>query len=172
MSLLETATLACFVLGAGLLFPFEETLTILFGAYALVEGVLAIMASIRGIREHDRWGWMMVEGIVCICAALVAFFIPNAGALALVWLVAAWAVLTGALQIAAGVKLRKIIEGEWLLILIGALAIVLGFYMASRPGAGVVLIATWLGIYAIITGILTMVLAFRIRKWANEHAHA
>ena len=146
-------------------------LVYVFGVYAFVEGVLAIMAAMRGIRDHDLWGWMVIEGIVCIAAAVVAFLVPGAGALAIVWLVAAWAIVTGALEIAAGIKLRKIIEGEWLLILAGALAVVLGFYIASRPGAGVVLLATWLGIYAIFAGILTIMLAFRIRNWANrQHA--
>jgi uncharacterized membrane protein HdeD (DUF308 family) len=147
-------------------------LVYVFGVYALVEGVLAIMAALRGIKEHDRWGWMLIEGIVCIAAALVAFIVPNAGALAIVWLVAAWAIVTGVLEIAAGVKLRKIIEGEWMLILAGVLAVVLGFYIASRPSAGVVLLATWLGIYAIFAGILTIMLAFRIRNWANQQQHA
>lgn len=141
-----------------------------FGVYAIIEGVLAIMASIRGIREHDRWGWMMVEGVVGICAGLIAFFMPGVGALAIIWLIAAWAVLTGALEIAAGFRLRKIIEGEWLLILTGVLAIVLGFFMVSRPGMGVVLLTTWLGVWAILSGITLMVLAFRIKRWAHEHA--
>ncbi len=147
-------------------------LVYVFGVYALVQGVLAILAALRGIREHDRWGWMLIEGIVCIAAAVVAFVMPGVGALAIVWLVAAWAIMTGALEIGAGIKLRKIIEGEWMLILAGVLAVVLGFYIASRPQAGVVLLATWLGVYAIFAGILQILLAFKIRNWAREHAHA
>jgi len=145
-------------------------LVYIFGVYAFAEGVLAIMAAIRGLKEHDRWGWMMIEGVVCIVAAVVAFMMPGVGALALVWLIAAWAVITGALEIAAAVKLRKVIEGEWMLMLAGALAIALGFFIASRPGAGVLLIATWLGVYAIFAGIVTVMLGFRIRKWTHEHA--
>jgi uncharacterized membrane protein HdeD (DUF308 family) len=147
-------------------------LVYVFGVYAMVEGVLAILAAMRGIREHDRWGWMLVEGIVCIAAAVVAFMMPGAGALAIVWLVAAWAIVTGVLEIAAGIKLRKLIEGEWMLILAGVLAVVLGFFIASRPAAGVLLLATWLGIYAIFAGILHIMLAFKIRNWAHEKAHA
>ena len=147
-------------------------LVYVFGVYAFVEGVLAVMAAIRGIREHDRWGWMLIEGIVCIVAAVAAFMMPGVGALAIVYLVAAWAIMTGALEIAAGIRLRKIIEGEWMLILVGVLAIVFGFYVASRPAAGVVLLATWIGVWAILSGIVTLMLAFRIRNWAQEHAHA
>jgi uncharacterized membrane protein HdeD (DUF308 family) len=145
-------------------------LVTIFGVYAFVEGVLAIMAAMRGVREHDRWGWMLIEGIVGIVVGLVAFFMPGVGAIAVVWLVAAWAVTTGALEIGAAIRLRKIIEGEWMLMLAGALAIVLGLFIVSRPGLGVVLLATWLGVYAIFTGIITLLLAFRIRNWSQEHA--
>ena len=145
-------------------------LVTIFGVYAFVEGVLAIMAAMRGIREHDRWGWMLVEGIVCIVAGLVAFFMPGVGALAIVWLVAAWALMTGVLEIGAGIRLRKVIEGEWMLILAGVLAIMLAFFIISRPGLGAVLLATWLGVYAIFSGIVTLLLAFRIRNWSHEHA--
>lgn len=145
-------------------------LVTIFGVYAFVEGVLAIMAAMRGIREHDRWGWMLVEGIVCIVAGLVAFFMPGVGALAIVWLVAAWALTTGVLEIGAGIRLRKVIEGEWMLILAGVLAIMLAFFIISRPGLGAVLLATWLGVYAIFSGIVTLLLAFRIRNWSHEHA--
>lgn len=144
-------------------------LVTIFGVYAVIQGVLAIMAAIRGIKEHDRWGWMLIEGIVCIFAGVAAFVMPGAGAIALVWLVAAWAIAIGVLEIAAGVRLRKLIEGEWMLIVAGVLAVLLGFYIASRPGVGVLLLATWLGVYAIFAGIVTLLLAFRIRNWANEH---
>lgn len=145
-------------------------LVTIFGVYAFIQGVLAIMAALRGIREHDRWGAMLLSGIVSIFAGCVAFFTPGVGALAIVWLVAAWAVITGALEIGAGVRLRRIIKGEWMLILAGVLAVLLGFVIASRPALGVVLLTTWLGVYAIFAGILTIMLAFRIRNWAHEHA--
>jgi uncharacterized membrane protein HdeD (DUF308 family) len=145
-------------------------LVTIFGVYALVEGVLAIMAAIRGIHEHDRWGWMLIAGIVGVFAGCVAFFMPGVGTLAIVWLVAAWAVITGALEIAAAIRLRKMIEGEWMLMIAGVLAVLLGLFILSRPGMGVVLLATWLGVYAIFSGIVTLLLAFRIRNWAHEHA--
>jgi uncharacterized membrane protein HdeD (DUF308 family) len=145
-------------------------LVTIFGVYAFVEGVLAIMAGLRGVREHDRWGWMLVEGIVGIGAGLIAFFMPGVGALAIVWLVAAWAVITGVLEIGAAIRLRKIIEGEWMLMLAGVLAILLGFFIMSRPGLGALLLTTWLGVYAIFAGIVTLFLAFRVRNWAHEHA--
>ena len=145
-------------------------LVFLFGAYALVDGVLAVAAALRGLREHDRWGWMLAEGIVSIAAALIVFLMPGIGALAIIWLVAAWALATGAFEIAAAIRLRKLIEGEWMLLLAGVLSVILGVVIAIRPGIGAAVIVTWIGIYALFAGIVTLVLAFRIRKWAHEHA--
>ena len=146
-------------------------LVYVFGLYVFVEGVLAIMAALRGIREHDRWGWMLIEGIVCIVAAVAAFMMPGVGALAIVYLVAAWAVVTGALEIAAGIKLRKIIDNEWLLILAGVLSLALGIYILMRPGVGLLLLVTWVGVYALFAGILMLMLSFKIRKWSHEHPY-
>ena len=146
-------------------------LVYVFGLYVFVEGVLAIMAALRGIREHDRWGWMLIEGIVCIVAAVAAFMMPGVGALAIVYLVAAWAIVTGALEIAAGIKLRKIIDNEWLLIIAGVLSLALGIYVLMRPGVGLLLLVTWVGVYALFAGILMLMLSFKIRKWSHEHPY-
>ena len=145
-------------------------LVTLFGLYALVDGVFAIVASLRGIREHDRWGWMLVEGIAGVIAGLTALFMPLLGAIVLTWIIAFWAIVTGALEIGAAVRLRKIIEGEWMLMLVGVLSLILGFVILARPGVGLAVIATWIGAYALIAGVMTLVLAFRVRKWAHEHA--
>jgi uncharacterized membrane protein HdeD (DUF308 family) len=142
----------------------------LIGVFFLVEGVLAIMAAIRGMREHDRWGWMLMEGIVSIVAGLIAFLLPSTGLVALVWLIAAWAILTGALEIAAAIRLRKIITNEWTMIVAGVLAILLGIFVASRPGLALALLVTWIGVYALFWGVVTLMLAFRVRKWTHEHA--
>ena len=145
-------------------------LVTLFGLYALVDGVFAIVASLRGIKEHDRWGWMLVEGIAGVIAGLTALFMPLVGAIVLTWIIAFWAIVTGALEIGAAVRLRKIIEGEWMLMLVGVLSLILGFVILARPGVGLAVIATWIGAYALIAGVMTLVLAFRVRKWAHEHA--
>ena len=142
----------------------------LFGLYALMDGVFAIIAALRGVRENDRWGWMLVEGIASVLAGLVALFMPVLGAIALVWIIAFWAIVTGALEIGAAYRLRKIIEGEWMLMLAGALSLALGLIIVLQPGVGVGVIATWIGAYALVAGAVTLVLAFRVRKWANEHA--
>jgi uncharacterized membrane protein HdeD (DUF308 family) len=147
-----------------------SALVILFGAYALVDGLFAIAAAARGIRKHDRWGWMLAEGIVGVVAGAIAFLAPPIGALALTWLVAGWALATGALEIAAAIRLRRTMSGEWLLLLAGVLSVVLGFGVAAYPGVGALLIVTWVGAYALIYGIVTLALAVRIRHWSQVHA--
>jgi uncharacterized membrane protein HdeD (DUF308 family) len=142
----------------------------LFGLYAFVDGVLAVMAAIRGVREHDRWGWMLLQGIAGIAAGVFVFFVPAGGALALVWLVAAWAVVTGALEIGAAYRLRRLIADEWMLLFAGFLSVALGFLIAARPGIGLAVIVTWIGVYALLSGVALLVLAFRIKKWTHEHA--
>ena len=144
----------------------------LIGAYMLVEGVLAIVASIRGMKEHDRWGWMLIEGIVSIVAGLIVFLMPNTSAVALVWLIAAWAIITGVLEIAAAIHLRKMISNEWTLILAGVLSILLGVFVAARPGIALVVLVTWIGVWALIWGVVQLMLAFRVRKWSHELEHA
>jgi uncharacterized membrane protein HdeD (DUF308 family) len=151
----------------------EITITALvtvFGLYAVMDGAFAIIAALRGVREQDRWGWMLVEGIASVLAGLTALFMPLLGALVLTWIVALWALVTGALEIGAAVRLRKMIEGEWMLMVAGGLSLVLGFLILARPGVGLTVIVTWIGAYALVAGVVTLVLAFRVRKWAHEHA--
>ena len=147
-------------------------LLIVFGVYAMADGIFAVVAAIRGIREREQWGWMMFEGIVGIIAGAIALFWPHIGALALVWLVAGWALATGVLEIAAAVKLRKVMSGEWMLLLAGVLSIIFALIIASRPGLGILALVFWIGAYAIIYGVMTMVLAFEVRRWTNDHSHA
>lgn len=144
-------------------------LVTLFGVYALADGLFAIVAAIRGIHERERWGWMMFEGIVGVIVGLIALFNPAIGALALTWLVAGWALSTGVLEIIAGIRLRKIMRGEWLLLVAGVLSVILAFMIIVRPGLGFVLLVSWVGAYALVSGIVLLAVAFRVRSWTREH---
>jgi len=146
-------------------------LVLLIGAYMFVDGVFAIMASLRGMRRGDRWGWMLVEGLLGIVAGIIVFRTPATGALVLLWLVAFWAITHGIAEIAAGIKLRKIIDNEWLLIIAGVLSLALGIYVLMRPGVGLLLLVTWVGVYALFAGILMLMLSLKIRKWSHEHPY-
>jgi uncharacterized membrane protein HdeD (DUF308 family) len=145
-------------------------LVILFGVYAILDGILALVAAVRGLRTHDRWGAMLAAGIVGIAAGLIALTWPAIGALSLVYLVASWALLTGVLEIAMAVKLRRLITGEWLMIVGGVLSILLGFMFAAFPAVGATVFVWWLGAYAMVYGIVILALALRVRRWSVSHA--
>jgi uncharacterized membrane protein HdeD (DUF308 family) len=104
-------------------------LVFLFAGYSLVDGVMNIVGAVRAIEKHDRWGILVLEGIVGIGAAAITVLWPGITALALVYVIAAWAVVTGCLEIAAAIRLRRVISGEWLLVLSGALSLVFGILL-------------------------------------------
>jgi len=141
-------------------------LVLLFGAYAIVDGVFNLVAVARGqAGERDEPRWLLVlEGIVSIAAGLVAFLWPGLTALALVYLIGAWAIVKGVLEVVAAVRLRRQIENEWWLGLSGALSIVFGALVMIAPGAGALALAFWIGAYAIVFGALLVGLALRLRS--------
>jgi uncharacterized membrane protein HdeD (DUF308 family) len=138
-------------------------LVILFGAYALVDGVLAVISAIRAAHGHRRWGAFLAEGAVGILAGIITLTIPAAIAAVLVYIVAFWAIVTGVLEISAAIRLRRHIPGEWMLILSGVLSVLFGIVAFWAPIVGALAIVWWLGIYAMIFGVLLLSLAFRIR---------
>jgi uncharacterized membrane protein HdeD (DUF308 family) len=150
--------------------PTLAAIVIVFGIYAITDGILAIIAAVKGIRKKERWAPMLFEGIVGIAAGGIALFWPGIGALALTYLVAGWALVTGAFEIAAAIRLRKEIKGEWLLLLLGLLSIVLAVLVAIFPGVGALTIVFWLGAYALAYGVVSLVLALRVRTWTRVPA--
>jgi uncharacterized membrane protein HdeD (DUF308 family) len=139
-------------------------LILLWGVYAIVDGIFAIVSGVRAARRHERWGVLIVEGIFGIIAGVIAIFMPAAAAFAFAFLFAIWAVITGIVEIAAAVRLRREIAGEWLLGLAGVLSILLGIYVAIFPGLGLLGLVWVLGIYAIVFGVMMIALAFRLRR--------
>jgi uncharacterized membrane protein HdeD (DUF308 family) len=130
----------------------------LFAAYLFVNGVLAVFAGVRGR------SWLMVaEGVVGIIAGLVTVLIPALTALALALLIAAWAILTGIAQLAAAVRLRRLISNEWLLAGGGILSIVFGLLITLFPGAGLVAIVWVIGAYTLVWGAILLALGLRLR---------
>jgi uncharacterized membrane protein HdeD (DUF308 family) len=140
------------------------TLAILFGAYAFVDGIVAIAAALRMNHAEANWGWLLFEGVLGVIVGVITFFYPGITALWLVYLFAAWAILTGALAIASAIRLRKVIPNEWLMILFGALSVVAGVAMWFVPLAGVLAIVWTISVYAILAGIFLIGLAFRLRS--------
>jgi uncharacterized membrane protein HdeD (DUF308 family) len=138
-------------------------LVLLFGAYALVDGIFAVVAGISVRKEQERWWLMVLEGVVGIIIGVLTFLYPSITALVLLYFIAAWAIVTGAFEIAAAIRLRREIEGEWLLALAGIASLIFGVLLVIQPGAGALALIWLIGAYAIVFGILMLVLAFRLR---------
>ena len=138
-------------------------LVLLFGSYALVDGLFAVGATISAIRRQGRWWPFLVEAVLGIGMGVVTFLWPGVTALALLYLIAAWAIATGIFEILAAIELRKAIEGEWMLILAGALSIAFGLLLIFFPGAGALAVLWMIAAYALVFGVLLLVLAFRLR---------
>ena len=139
-----------------------EVLVLFFGAYALVDGVFAIVAGVRAARHHGRSAPLLVEGVLNIIIGVIVFWQPVAALVALIYLIGIWAVITGIALIAAGIALIRI-NGEWLLVLSGIISLLLGIILFVQPGAGVLALSWWLGIYALLFGISLIGAAFRLR---------
>ncbi len=144
----------------------------LFGIFVIVDGVLAIVASVRGLKADERWLPMLFKGLVGLVAGGIAILWPGIGALAVVYLVAGWALATGILEIVAGVKLRKVMDHEWMPILAGVLSILLAVMVAAYPGTGMVLLVWWLGAYAIAYGVVSLIATVHVKKWFDTHPRA
>jgi len=134
----------------------------LFGAYALIDGVLAIVAGVKAAEHHERFGSLLWRGVLGIAAGLVAFILPGATAVVLTLIIGAWAIVTGVLEIVAAVHLLRA-HGEWLLIASGVLSVVFGLILVVVPGVGILTLVWIIGGYAVFFGLIMLTLAFRLR---------
>lgn len=140
------------------------TLILLFGFYALADGVLNLIAAFRRDNTTQQpWWSLLISGLLGLAAGLIALFMPGLTAFALLYVISAWAVITGVMAIIAAVRLRKQIEREWLLALAGVLSVVFGVLIAVFPGAGALALALWIAAYAVVLGILLIVLGLKLR---------
>jgi len=136
------------------------TLVLLFGAYALVDGIFNLIGFFR-VASH-QWA-LLIEGVVGIIAGIVAFALPAITAIVLLYVIAFWAIFTGVFEIIAGIRLRKAIANEWILLLVGVLSLLFGLLILFAPGAGALAIVLWIGAYALVFGVFLLALAFRLR---------
>ncbi|WP_437478219.1 HdeD family acid-resistance protein [Sorangium sp. So ce1014] len=140
-----------------------KALILVFGVYAVAEGVTSIIGAVRGGDERRRWWVLLLEGIVGVGIGLIALLLPGITAVALVFWIGAWAILRGALEIGLAIRLRDHIEGEWLLGLAGVLSIALGVLMFASPGVGALVMIVWIGAYALVFGVFLIALGIRLR---------
>lgn len=145
-----------------------SVLVILFGIYAFIDGVLALISSVRMASRHDPWLALLFEGIVGVAAGIIAFRAPWITALALVYVIGAWAVITGIMGIATAIQLRNLIPGEWAWALGGILSIAVGFLLFWQPLAGIVAVVWTIGIYAILFGGLMIYVGTRMRRLSDS----
>jgi len=141
------------------------TLVWLFGAFALVNGLLSLILAAKAPKGYPRIGSLILGGLLGILAGLLTFVMPGITALGLLMLIAAWAIVTGIMEVVAAIRLRKIIANEWLLILAGIASVAFGVILFLQPAAGALALIWWIGAWALIFGILLVVLAFRMRNW-------
>jgi uncharacterized membrane protein HdeD (DUF308 family) len=134
------------------------TLVLLYGAYAFVDGLTAIWVSV----SSRAWG-LLLFGILGVLVGLYAFFFPGITAIALLYLIAAWAFIRGLFEIATAIQMRKEISNEWALILSGIIAIIFAIVLVANPSAGALAMVLVIGGFAIVFGIMMFILAFRIK---------
>jgi uncharacterized membrane protein HdeD (DUF308 family) len=148
-------------------------LVALFGAYVLIDGVIALGTAIFGGEQAARRrGWLIFEAVSGIAAGVIAFVWPDVTALALLLLIAAWALVTGVVEIVAAIRLRRELEGEWLLALSGFASIVFGLLLVIRPSAGAVAVVWLIGAYSILFGAVLVALGLRLRKVLHGGAYS
>jgi uncharacterized membrane protein HdeD (DUF308 family) len=148
------------------------TLVLLFGAYALIDGIFAIIAAIKGRERIEHWWVLLLEGIAGVIVGAITFATPGISAVVLLIYIAARAIIAGLFEIIAAVRLRKEIRGEWFLALAGVASIVFGLVLIARPAAGALAVIWIIGTYAIVIGVLLMALAFKARGFARTLAAA
>lgn len=161
----------------GVLTMFNPALTVaalvlLFGAYAVANGIFTIATAVMNRSGEPHWVALVISGVLSIALGILTFVMPGVTAIVLLYLIAAWAIVTGVTEIATAVRLRRVITGEWLLILAGVVSVLFGLLLIVFPGAGTIAVALWIGTYAIILGILLIALAFRLRSWGRAHGAA
>jgi uncharacterized membrane protein HdeD (DUF308 family) len=138
-------------------------LVLLFGAYALVDGLFAVFVALTNNAGERRW-WVLLEGLVGIAVGVLAFLWPAAMAISLLFLIAAWAIFTGVLEILAAIELRREISDEWLLILSGIASVIFGVLIVLFPGAGALSVIWLIAVYAVVFGVLLVALSLRLRS--------
>jgi uncharacterized membrane protein HdeD (DUF308 family) len=139
-----------------------------FAAYAIIDGLVAITVAIRERGSLSRWGWVLAEGILSVAAGVVAAVYPGLTALVLLYVVAAWAILTGIAELVTAFSIREQASREWALGAAGVLSIVFGILLFISPRAGILALLWVVGLYAILFGILFLVRAFQLRSWASS----
>jgi uncharacterized membrane protein HdeD (DUF308 family) len=144
-------------------------LVIFFAAYSLLDGILGVVLAIRGARKGERWGWLLVNGLFGIAVGIAAALWPGLTVLAFVFMIAAWALISGSLMLAAAIGL-KVSHGRWLLVFGAIVSVLYGVLLFVSPLIGALVLTWWIGAQALVFGVILIVLSFRLREHRGEHA--
>ncbi len=147
-------------------------LVLLFGAFALADGLANVVTAVGGREEHESWWVLLLAGLAGIGVGILTFFNPGVTALALLIYIAIWAIATGLLEIVAAIRLRKEIEGEFWLVLAGLASVVFGLLLVARPEAGALAVLWLIAAYAIVLGAILIFLAFETRGFVKREKAA
>jgi uncharacterized membrane protein HdeD (DUF308 family) len=139
-------------------------LVAIFGAYALVDGIFAVIEAFRRDVVGERWWALLFEGFVGIAIGILTFTWPRLTAMGLLYLIAFWAIVTGVFEVITAIRLRHEIRGEWMMGLIGVLSVAFGFLLVAFPLAGALSVVLIIGLYAVVTGALMIALGFKLRS--------
>ncbi|MFA1548188.1 HdeD family acid-resistance protein [Actinomadura chokoriensis] len=142
-------------------------LVLLFGAYAMADGLIAVTHAIRGAAGAPR-GLLLLVGVAGIALGIAALVWPGITAFALLMLIAAWAVATGILEIVVAIAMHKELRGEWVYVLTGAVSVLFGILLFSWPVSGAIAIVWLIGLLAILTGAAMLGAAFRLRRLGRQ----
>jgi uncharacterized membrane protein HdeD (DUF308 family) len=145
-----------------------EALVLLFGLYALVDGVLGVSTAITGQGEHEHRWLLLLWGLIGIGVGIMTIWAPGITALALLFYISIWAIAKGVLEIVTAIRLRREIRGEWLLILGGLASVVFGVLLMAQPVTGALALLWLIATYAVIFGVVLVILAFKARSFANQ----
>lgn len=145
-----------------------KALTLLFGAFALADGITSIISALGGMKQNENWWILLLVGLCGIGIGVLTFVSPAMTAVVLLFYIAAWAIASGLLEIVAAIRLRKEIEGEWWLALGGLLSVAFGIFLMARPGAGVLALLWMIGAFAIAFGVVLIGFSFRARSFVKD----
>jgi uncharacterized membrane protein HdeD (DUF308 family) len=145
-------------------------LLLVFGAYVFVDGLLGSYTAIKSRHESRHWWVILLWGLTGVVVGVLTVINPAVTALVLTLYIGVWALITGVMEIIAAIRLRKEIEGEWLLVLGGVISLLFGAFVLAQPGAGMMAMLWVLATYAVVFGLLIVILAFRIRSISHLRA--
>lgn len=139
-------------------------LALLFGVYTLLDGITSI---VMGIGQGTDRVYLVTLGVLGVVAGVIALVWPRITVVVLLVVIAVWAIFAGIMQIAAAIRLRKVIRNEWFLALSGVVALVLGLLLIVQPAEGAIALVIAIATFAVVWGLTLVVLGFRLRTLAN-----